>query len=78
MATLVERAREGDFAAASAEHFALWPWMHAAFVESNPIPVKAALSFMGRIRNVLREPLLPLAAANEPMVRRALQKAGAL
>jgi 4-hydroxy-tetrahydrodipicolinate synthase len=78
MTALVEKAREGNFAAAAGEHFALWPWMHAAFVESNPIPVKAALAMMGRIRNVLRAPLLPLAATHELVVRSALQKAGAL
>ena len=33
-------------------HFTLLPWMRAAFVESNPMPVKAALAMMGRIQNV--------------------------
>ena len=45
---------------ARTEHYRLLPWMQAAFVESNPAPVKAALAMMGRARNVLRLPLVPL------------------
>ncbi|HUO51484.1 MAG TPA: 4-hydroxy-tetrahydrodipicolinate synthase [Gemmatimonadaceae bacterium] len=78
MAQLVERARAGDFAAARALHERLGPWMHAAFIESNPLPVKAALAMMGRARNVLRLPLVPLLPANEEAVRAALAAAGAL
>ena len=37
----------------------LMPLLDANFIESNPIPVKAALAMMGRIRNVLRLPLVP-------------------
>ena len=39
--------------------------MRAAFIESNPIPVKAALAMMGRIENVLRSPLVPLEPKHE-------------
>jgi 4-hydroxy-tetrahydrodipicolinate synthase len=78
MSRLVERCREGDFAAAREIHHTLWPWMVAAFVESNPVPVKAALAMMGKAENVLRLPLVPLLAANEPAVREALRAAGAL
>jgi 4-hydroxy-tetrahydrodipicolinate synthase len=78
MAQLVEKARDGDFAAARAIHERLSPWMHAAFIESNPLPVKAALAMMGRIQNVLRLPLVPMLAAHEPLVRAALMAAGAL
>ena len=35
--------------------------MRAAFVESNPMPVKAALAMMGRMQNVVRLPLVPMA-----------------
>ena len=50
----------GDLVAARALHARLAPWMRAAFVESNPIPVKAALAMLGRMQNVLRLPLVPL------------------
>ena len=78
MAELVNFARAGDFAAARATHHRLGAWMTAAFVESNPLPVKAALAMQGRIRNVLRSPLVPLDPAHEARVRAALVAAGAL
>lgn len=53
-------------------------WTTAAFVESNPIPAKAALAMMGRMKNVLRLPLVPLAPAHEEPLRAALRSAGAL
>ena len=78
MARLCDAAAAGDFAAARALHLQLLPWMRAAFVESNPIPVKAAMAMMGRMENRLRLPLLPLADAHEAAVRAALRAAGAL
>ena len=78
MAQLAERALAGDLAGARSLHFKLLPWMRAAFVESNPLAAKAALAMMGRIRNVLRLPLVPLDPRHEPAVRAALQHAGAL
>jgi 4-hydroxy-tetrahydrodipicolinate synthase len=78
MAQLVEKARDGDYAGARAIHEKLSPWMHAAFVESNPLPVKAALAMMGKIQNVLRLPLVPMLPQHEPAVRAALSIAGAL
>jgi 4-hydroxy-tetrahydrodipicolinate synthase len=78
MAQLCNQMAAGDLAGARELHFKLLPWMRAAFVESNPLPVKAALSMMGRIRNVLRLPLVPLTEANAGTVRAALVAAGAL
>jgi 4-hydroxy-tetrahydrodipicolinate synthase len=78
MAHLVERAAAGDMAGARAEHVRLSTWMHAAFVESNPIPVKAALALQRRIQNVLRLPLVPLRDDLLQTVRLALIDAGAL
>ena len=78
MAQLVEGAAAGDFGGARELHQRLAPWMSAAFVESNPLPVKAALAAMRRIGNVLRPPLVPLAPSNEAVVRSALARARAL
>lgn len=78
VAELVNFARAGDFAAARETHRRLAPWMSAAFAESNPIPVKAALAVMGRLANVLRPPLVTLGAPHEEPLRRALAHAGAL
>ncbi|MDE3216793.1 MAG: 4-hydroxy-tetrahydrodipicolinate synthase [Gemmatimonadota bacterium] len=78
MSQLAERALAGDFAGARTLHFTLLPWMRAAFVESNPLAAKAALAMMGKIRNVLRLPLVPLDPKHEATVRDALRLAGAL
>lgn len=78
MARLVDRCRSGDFAGARALHEQLAPWMHAAFIESNPIPVKAALAMLGRAANVVRLPLVPLRDELVGEVRAALVTAGAL
>jgi 4-hydroxy-tetrahydrodipicolinate synthase len=78
MAQLCDAAAGGDYDRARAIHFALLPWMRAAFIESNPLPVKAALAMMGKIQNELRLPLVPLLESNAETVRSALRSAGAL
>jgi len=78
VAQLTELCAAGDFAAARTVHHQLAEWTAAAFVEPNPIPVKAALAMMGRISNVLRLPLVPLAEKFETTVRAALVSVGAL
>jgi 4-hydroxy-tetrahydrodipicolinate synthase len=46
-----------DFAAAQKEHHRLTPLFKNCFVESNPIPVKAGMAYLGLIENELRPPL---------------------
>jgi 4-hydroxy-tetrahydrodipicolinate synthase len=75
---LTRAAASGDLATARARHAELAPLVEAAFVESNPIPVKAMLARMGRIRNVLRLPLVPLDARHEARIGDALRAAGLL
>ncbi len=76
VADLVAAAARGDVAVATDLQQRLSPLTDAAFVESNPIPIKAALAMMGRARNQLRLPLVPMAAAHEPTLRTALAAAG--
>ncbi|MBI4476785.1 MAG: 4-hydroxy-tetrahydrodipicolinate synthase, partial [Acidobacteria bacterium] len=57
MVEMVEAAARGDFAAARARHDRLLPLLLINFIESNPIPVKAALASMGLIEEVYRLPL---------------------
>jgi 4-hydroxy-tetrahydrodipicolinate synthase len=77
-ARLVDAFDEGSAEEAREIAHRLWEWTAAAFVESNPIPAKAALSMMGRLRNVLRLPLVPMKDSYEETLRSALQKAGAI
>ena len=53
-------------------------WTTAAFVESNPLPAKAALAMMGRLQNVLRLPLVPMNGTHDATLRAALKVAGAI
>jgi len=76
LARLCAAARDGRQAEARALHWRLLPLMEANFLESNPIPVKAALSRMGLIENVLRAPLRPLEARHLARLERALGEAG--
>ena len=78
MAQLYEAAAKGDFAKARKTHFQLLPWMRAAFIESNPLPVKAAMAMLGRMGNNLRLPLVPMDETHADAVRSALKTAGAL
>ena len=76
MSELCDCMRKGDLAGARERHFRLLPWMRAAFLESNPLPVKAALAMMSKIENVLRLPLVPMDEAHTAAVRSALASAG--
>jgi 4-hydroxy-tetrahydrodipicolinate synthase len=78
MSDLVRAARAGDATRARTLHRRALPLMRAASVESNPIPIKAALAMLGRFQSVLRSPLVTLDARHEAVVRSALEQAGAL
>lgn len=75
---LTELCAAGDYVAARAIHHQLAELTAAAFIESNPIPAKAALAMMGKMLNVVRLPLVPLAEKFEITVRAALVSVGAL
>ncbi len=78
VAQLTELCAAGNYGAAREIHHRLAQWTAAAFVESNPIPAKAALAMMGKMLNVVRLPLVPLAEKYEPTVRSALASLGAI
>ena len=75
-AQLTDALAKSDLATASLIHHRLAPLVDAAFVESNPIPIKAALALMKRMKNVLRLPLVPLDAKYEAHLLAALRIAG--
>lgn len=58
--SLTDAALSGDYARALEIHNALMPLFRALFWQVNPIPVKAAMSHAGLIREILRLPLTPL------------------
>lgn len=76
MTAFVHLALSGDMEWGREWHYRLLPLMDANFLETNPAPVKAALALMGRIQNVLRLPLVPVADATCVALRRALREVG--
>jgi 4-hydroxy-tetrahydrodipicolinate synthase len=73
MAQIVEMAESGDYAGARKLHSWLLPLCQVNFVESNPIPVKAAMAAMGLLEENYRLPLVPPSAASRDKVLRVLQ-----
>jgi 4-hydroxy-tetrahydrodipicolinate synthase len=57
MVAMVEAAERNDFAAARAVHARVLPLMQVNFVETNPIPVKAAMAAAGLLEEVYRLPM---------------------
>jgi len=78
MAKLVNAALAGDFAAARSQHDRLFPLMQINFVESNPIPVKAALAEMGLLSARYRLPLVPPQESSRRRIAKILQDLGLL
>ena len=74
MHDLAAAALAGDFARAREIHYQLLPLMRALFVETNPIPVKQALAFMGKCANEMRMPLMPMTAAPAERLRIAMKE----
>ena len=66
----------GDLAAATAQHLRLFPLFKAMFVETNPIPIKAALAMAGMIANELRLPLVPLSERHRARLAELLRGFG--
>ena len=52
--------------------------MNANFVESNPIPVKAALAMMGLIEENYRLPMVPISSANREKLQEIVEQTGLL
>ena len=77
-AALCQAFLGGDVAKARRMHLQLFPLIKALFIETNPIPVKAALEMMGLCRGVMRLPLTPLDVKNRPLLRRTLKDFGLL
>ncbi len=74
MHELAAAALEGDYARAREIHYQLLPLMRALFLETNPIPVKQALAFMGKCSAELRMPLTPMSAAPAEKLRAAMKE----
>jgi 4-hydroxy-tetrahydrodipicolinate synthase len=75
-AALAGACLAGDFAEARRLHYELLPLIKAAFIETNPIPIKAAMTWAGLPGGPVRLPLGPLAKTSEGPLRAAMTALG--
>jgi 4-hydroxy-tetrahydrodipicolinate synthase len=76
MTRLAQACLRGDFDAARQIQARYLPLMNVNFVESNPIPVKAAMALMGLLEPVWRLPMCPPAPANLVKIEKVLESLG--
>lgn len=74
MKALTRAVAASDLKEAIRLNNSLMPLYHACFVESNPIPAKAALSLMGLCRDEMRLPLLPATGGTRTLLADVLRK----
>jgi 4-hydroxy-tetrahydrodipicolinate synthase len=73
MVQIIELAEKGDFAGARRLHGWLLPFLQVNFVESNPIPIKAAMSAMGLLSETYRLPLVAASPGARDRIMKVLQ-----
>ena len=78
MTQLAQACLRGDFEAARRIQARFLPLMNVNFVESNPIPVKAAMGLMGLLEPVYRLPMTPPSPASLARIAKVLETAGLL
>lgn len=78
MSELVSEALGGDWQRARKLQYRLLPLIRSLFVETNPIPVKAALALMGKCGPEIRLPLTPISPQAEAELKEAMHGSGLL
>ena len=78
MSEMIDAALDGHLEKAKELHYKLLPLMNINFIESNPIPVKAALAMMGLIEENYRLPLVRIGAANREKLAKVVEEVGLL
>jgi len=75
---MVRAAAAGDFATARRLQEKYHPLFRDLFIETNPIPVKAALAMMGQVQEEYRLPLVPMNPKNRETLKATLARCGLL
>jgi 4-hydroxy-tetrahydrodipicolinate synthase len=75
-AEMTAAALAGDWATARRLHYEMLPLARVLFLETNPIPIKAAMAMMGYCRDELRLPLLPMSEAPRTKLRSVMREFG--
>jgi 4-hydroxy-tetrahydrodipicolinate synthase len=76
VAALVKAGLSGDFKECRRLHYELLPFIKAAFIETNPVPIKTALTWAGFPGGPARFPLGPLSKYSEEVLKAALTGLG--
>jgi len=76
MSELAQACLKGDWEKGRSLQLKLVPLIRAVFIETNPIPVKTALSLMGKCRADLRLPMTPMAEPNLKKLRQTMADFG--
>jgi len=75
-AELVHAALDGDWKRARELHYRLFPLARAAFLETNPIPIKEAMAMAGMLEPEFRLPMCRMSDANREKLRAILKPYG--
>ena len=75
---MVSAFLKGNIAEAQKLHHKYYPIFKDLFIETNPIPVKAALAMMKLVREEFRLPLVPMSGKNRELLRNTLTECGVL
>ena len=78
VATMVRAFAAGDVKKALQIHQRLYPLFKDLFIETNPVPVKAALAMLGLIDEEYRLPLVQMSAASRATLKAAMKASGSL
>ena len=76
MAAMVDSFAAGDIKRAQQMHHKLVPLIDALFIETNPVPVKAALSMMGKIAYDVRLPMYKMSEGNYEKLKGVMKSYG--
>jgi 4-hydroxy-tetrahydrodipicolinate synthase len=78
VADMTHAALDGDWKRARELHYKLFPLARAAFLETNPIPIKEAMAMVGMIEPEFRLPMCRISDANREKLRAVLRQYGLL
>jgi len=78
VADLVSAFEKGNIKKAQSQHYKLLPLIKAVFIETNPIPIKTAMSLLGMCEPDLRLPMCSMSVNNLDKLRKALKDYGLL
>ncbi len=76
MSAMISAFQEGDLQKARSLHNRMFGLFQALFLETNPVPVKAALSMTGRCTAEVRLPLCPMSTENRERLKQAMKEFG--